>query len=367
MSDAQVPSDLPPELTERSHCWEFVEQTEDDSDRAVAIVAGAVLDEMLHRLLLKAIVEEKVAKKLLNDYAAPLRTFSARINAAYAFRIISEEHYKILSTIRDIRNYFAHEVDWSFAEPTTVELCRNLQLDHIVYPRGMDNDPRTRFIQIASGICGQVDGSLYNLSIRGFDPMLLERVERHRWHRRTYLRYKTKCEEHHTDEFPEKQPLGKVCSDFIEQLGDQSERAQAIVAAAALDEMLRRILNVVIADELVANSLVNNLTAPLATLSARIDAAYAFRVIGKNLYKLLHQLRDIRIPFAHKARWSFTEQSTIDKCRNLKAEGIYYIEGSESDPRNRFISHATFACGQLDMILDNWVEFGFVPWLLRHE
>ena len=366
MSETQIPQELPQEWIERSHCWEFVEQAEVDSDRAVAIVAGAVLDEMLRRLLSIVIVDEEIARKLLGDYAAPLRTFSARINALYAFRILSKEHYEILNTIRDIRNSFAHEVDWSFAEPTTSMRCLALHLDYVVYPPGMENDPRTRFIQIASGICGVMNGQLYNFNVRGFDPNMLERVERHRWRQSRQIRNVVKAGEDRAGFPTEEYQMGEVCSAFIDQLKDQSDRAQAIVAAAALDEMLRRILNVVIDDEEVADELVNDIPAPFITFSARIDAAFAFRIIGKNLHKLLHQLRDIRNPFAHEARWSFAEQSTTDKCRNLGVKDIQYIDGLEDHPRHRFIGHANFACGQLDVILDLWNEDGFAPQLLRH-
>lgn len=355
------------EGTERSHCWEFVEQVEVDSDRAVAIVAGAVLDEMLKRLLSLVIVDEAIAVKLLDDYASPLRTFSARINAAYAFRFIAKEHYELLNTIRDIRNFFAHMVDWSFAESTTVGMCQNMHLDNVAFPPGEENDPRTRFIMMASAICGQIEGNLLNFGNRGFDPILLERVERYKRRRRSYTKLKEVSRDHLSKESYEEPLIGRVCSDFIDQLNDQSERAQAIVAVAALDEMLRRILNVVIADEKVSNDLVNNLTAPLATFSARTYAAYAFRIIGKELHDILHKLRDIRNPFAHQARWSFSEQSTNDKCRNLNMEGVGYIEGLENDPRHRFIMHSTSVCGRLNEILENWNTLGFDPQLLRHD
>lgn len=72
-----------------------------------------------------------------------------------------------------------------------------------------------------------------------------------------------------------------LCSDFVDELGNASPRAKAIVAASALDEILARFLEMEINDTKISKRLVRRPYAPLGTFSARIDAAIGFGLISK--------------------------------------------------------------------------------------
>lgn len=169
----ETPEDRWLALDRSTVCDDFLDQLKDESERALAIVAAAALDEMLRRVLEKTVVNQRIAIRLFNRPYAPLGTFSARIDAAYGFRIIDRELYRVLNTIRDIRNKFAHEINWSFNEESTRDKCLAMHLPHIVYPEGMELDPRIRFQMNATGICGYLDGLLYQWGLRGFSLSLL--------------------------------------------------------------------------------------------------------------------------------------------------------------------------------------------------
>lgn len=81
-----------------------------ESDRAAAIVAGAMLDEALLAVLRARLVKPiSKGKSLVDGPNGPLGTFSARIDAAHQFGLISKHLARDLHIIRKIRNEFAHE------------------------------------------------------------------------------------------------------------------------------------------------------------------------------------------------------------------------------------------------------------------
>lgn len=62
---------------------------------------------------------------------------------------------------------------------------------------------------------------------------------------------------------------------------------------------------------------------PLATLSARIRVAHAFKLITDEMCKELHTLRGIRNEFAHGLGLGFAKQSVRDRCNNLLAASFF--------------------------------------------
>src|SRR5829696_108003 len=84
-------------------------ETVNETDRGKALVLTAWLDDALEQFLRTRVVQEKKLIENLFDQDRPLGTFSARINVAYAFGLVSEGVYRDLHAIREIRNRFAHE------------------------------------------------------------------------------------------------------------------------------------------------------------------------------------------------------------------------------------------------------------------
>ncbi len=84
---------------------EFMKET----DRGAAIVAAAMLEEVLKLLIrAKLVVAPKTDRSIIDGAKAPLNTFDAKIDAAYQMGLISKFMASDLHVIRNIRNKFAH-------------------------------------------------------------------------------------------------------------------------------------------------------------------------------------------------------------------------------------------------------------------
>ncbi len=81
-----------------------------ESDRAVAVLAPAFIDAILHDLLRSVLVAGKSTDNLLSDQR-PLSTFSAKIDMVHALGLIKDDAWHDLHLLRKIRNDFAHNID----------------------------------------------------------------------------------------------------------------------------------------------------------------------------------------------------------------------------------------------------------------
>jgi DNA-binding MltR family transcriptional regulator len=100
-----------------------------ETDRGIALIMTAWLDDALDGYLRTRVIQEKKLIEDLFDQDRPLSSFSSRINVAYAFAHISSDVYHDLHTIREIRNRFAHErTQFIFETPEIADRCKNLRL-----------------------------------------------------------------------------------------------------------------------------------------------------------------------------------------------------------------------------------------------
>lgn len=88
----------------------FIETLEDETPRGAILVAAQFADLMLLRVLSAACLSPEIATKLLDDFNAPLGTFSTRILAAYALGLVPEDEHWNLEQLRKVRNYCAHSM-----------------------------------------------------------------------------------------------------------------------------------------------------------------------------------------------------------------------------------------------------------------
>lgn len=86
----------------------FLSELQGESDRGLALVGAAVLDDKLAATLRAFFVEGKAASQLLEGPNAPIGTFSARADACLALGLIDEVEHAEVSLIRKVRNEFAH-------------------------------------------------------------------------------------------------------------------------------------------------------------------------------------------------------------------------------------------------------------------
>jgi len=111
-----------------------------ESDRAAALMAGCIAEASSETLIRGFLRTGADTDRLFNGYG-PLSTFAARINLAYALRIIDETLKRDLYYIKEIRNHFAHEPrETSFSVSKVKDLCGNLST------RDTNSEPRLQYL-----------------------------------------------------------------------------------------------------------------------------------------------------------------------------------------------------------------------------
>jgi mannitol operon repressor len=86
----------------------FVEELKRESDRGLALVAAALIDDKLGEALRSFFCEGPSAAKLLDDSNAALGTFSSRSEACFALGLIDSYECAEIALLRKVRNEFAH-------------------------------------------------------------------------------------------------------------------------------------------------------------------------------------------------------------------------------------------------------------------
>jgi len=108
---------------------DMIRETTDEPDRGRALVLTAWLDDALNQFMQTRVVDNAKVIESLFGQDRPLGSFSARVNAAYAFAYISKGVYRDLHKIREIRNRFAHERgQLSFEDQSIADMCRGLDI-----------------------------------------------------------------------------------------------------------------------------------------------------------------------------------------------------------------------------------------------
>ncbi|QBB69303.1 hypothetical protein ELE36_02325 [Pseudolysobacter antarcticus] len=106
---------------------DFQKNYEGESDRSVVILAASFLEQTLEGYIRTKLVEAAPVSKLFEGYA-PLSTFAAKIDIAFALGLIPVHIHDDLRTIKKLRNLFAHKPDsLSFSSSQVADICRNLR------------------------------------------------------------------------------------------------------------------------------------------------------------------------------------------------------------------------------------------------
>jgi hypothetical protein len=111
----------------------FLAEVKSQSDRGTAIIAGSVMEELTELVILKRLIELSGERKdaLFDKMGAPLSSFSAKIEMAYALGIIVNEFRLALHLIREIRNKFAHRIEaLTFDHPEVAHLLDTRASEH---------------------------------------------------------------------------------------------------------------------------------------------------------------------------------------------------------------------------------------------
>lgn len=96
--------------------WDTVlkKEFEKETDRGAVIFASSLFDAALKNLLISFLVtNSNSSDDLFDSVNSPLSTFSSKISFAYRLGLISDKFARDLNLIRKIRNEFAHNIQGS--------------------------------------------------------------------------------------------------------------------------------------------------------------------------------------------------------------------------------------------------------------
>jgi hypothetical protein len=120
------------------------ELVEDPNDRATAIMAVALVDNVLEQAIRRRLRVHKSTENVLS-WNGGIGTLSSKIHFAHAIGLIGDLFYHDLLTVNDIRNKFAHgliahdqhhkPIKMSFDSPSITGLCKKLKL--VAQPSGV--------------------------------------------------------------------------------------------------------------------------------------------------------------------------------------------------------------------------------------
>jgi len=106
------------------------EQIEFDSDRAAGVVAGSIAERRLEDALQSIMKTDRpeIARNLFRPSGA-LGPFSTKIDLAYMLHMLSDDAYKDMVNLKNIRNDFAHDLGMdTFEVPSVSDRCKNFVL-----------------------------------------------------------------------------------------------------------------------------------------------------------------------------------------------------------------------------------------------
>jgi len=125
-------------------------------DRVAAIMAGAMVETVLERLLVASFKQRsKEREASMLGQGGSLSTFAAKIQIAASFGIISEPMATELGRLKDIRNVFAHApTNVTFETAEIAELSHNFGM--LVAVRAVPSMQKSPFIDKYTGRRGYV-------------------------------------------------------------------------------------------------------------------------------------------------------------------------------------------------------------------
>jgi hypothetical protein len=83
------------------------------SERVMAVVGGALLEEATERTLKERLINDPAVKNLL-DPERPLGNMAPQIDLLYLLGAFDDKTRKALKSLGSVRNFFAHHIDASF-------------------------------------------------------------------------------------------------------------------------------------------------------------------------------------------------------------------------------------------------------------
>src|ERR1043165_3620134 len=115
-------------------------------------------------------------------------------------------------------------------------------------------------------------------------------------------------------------------TEYYESLLKESDRGSVVLVGTRLDDVLEELHTKHIQRTILPRQLTNEFSqqwfrgfGPLASFSQKIKIAYAYGLIGCEIYQDLEVVRSLRNKAAHKLTFSFGAQSVRDELARLRA------------------------------------------------
>lgn len=122
----------------------FLDEFNAETPRGAALTAGAMIDDILLKVLQSFLVPCEQSERLLVGFNAPLGSAGARAAACVAMGLITDKEFVEAKLVLGIRNQFAHGLHVSFDTPEVVKLCNKMKMG-VEPPAGHAANPRGTF------------------------------------------------------------------------------------------------------------------------------------------------------------------------------------------------------------------------------
>lgn len=135
-----------------------VKELAGSNDRVAAIVGGTILEVNVGGLLRRYLRPlSSHDENALFTGVGPLTTFSNQARVAYAMGLLSDEQYRNITYIREIRNLFAHGVrPWRFKTPEIEAVCGLLVINGPRAAMKKWQHPRKRYLATVLEVGGEL-------------------------------------------------------------------------------------------------------------------------------------------------------------------------------------------------------------------
>ena len=124
----------------------LVEDFEKETDRGVALLGAAFLDDVLDVMLQAAFVDDSEAVNKILGPGRPLESFGARAHLAYCIGLLGPDIYADINLLREIRNDFAHRQPTKFDVEEIRQKCLRLRCISVMLNGDNDCSARERFM-----------------------------------------------------------------------------------------------------------------------------------------------------------------------------------------------------------------------------
>ena len=123
----------------------LVDDLEKETDRGIALLGAAFLDDVLDVMIRASFVDDVEAMNKLLGPGRPLESFGSRAHLAYCVGLLGEDIYEDLNLLREIRNDFAHRHPANFNSEQIRSKCERLKCVSALLPDD-SCPPRDRLI-----------------------------------------------------------------------------------------------------------------------------------------------------------------------------------------------------------------------------